>query len=69
MGVCLLHLNLPAEALEAFEQCLHVKPGHEKALYGKAVALQLMNRTEEARQLYLKLLPDHAAESGVAHAT
>ena len=55
--------NHPEEALAAFEECLKAKPGYDKALYGKAVALQLLGRTDEAMQFYVKLLPANGANA------
>jgi tetratricopeptide (TPR) repeat protein len=55
LGACLLHLNRAEEALAIFTQC---GPGFDPtpALIGKAVALQLLRRFEEARMEYSALL-------------
>ena len=55
LGACLLHLNRAEEALVIFTQCswgLNPTP----ALIGKAVALQLLRRFEEASTAYSALL-------------
>jgi tetratricopeptide (TPR) repeat protein len=55
LGSCLLHLNRAEEALEIFTQCdLGMDP--TRPLAGKAVALQLLRRFEEARMTYSALL-------------
>jgi tetratricopeptide (TPR) repeat protein len=53
LGACLLKLNRVEEALEIFERG-DVGPG--PALFGKAVALQLLDRFHEAAQAYEMLL-------------
>jgi len=55
LGACLLHLNRAEEALAVFTHC---GQGHESrpALIGKAVALQLLCRFEEARMAYSAVL-------------
>ncbi len=55
LGACLLHLNRAEEALTIFTHC---RPGLDPApaLIGKAVALQLLRRFEEARMAYSALL-------------
>jgi tetratricopeptide (TPR) repeat protein len=55
LGACLLHLNRPDEALVIFDQyCRGLEPG--PALIGKAVALQLQHRLDEADSVYSALL-------------
>lgn len=51
LGSCLLHLNRPEEALVNFNRC-----GTGAALFGKAVALQALERFEEAGRTYETLL-------------
>jgi len=46
LGACLLKLNLVAQALEVFER------SGPAALFGKAVALQLLGRVDEAATAY-----------------
>jgi tetratricopeptide (TPR) repeat protein len=55
LGACLLHLNRAEEALAIFTQCA---AGFDPtpALIGKAVALQLLRRFEEAWMAYSALL-------------
>jgi tetratricopeptide (TPR) repeat protein len=55
LGACLLHLNRIDEALSNFERGCQ-GPGAERARFGKAVALQLLGRFKEARNLYETLL-------------
>jgi tetratricopeptide (TPR) repeat protein len=55
LGACLLHLNRAEEALLNFNQCcLSLERG--PALIGKAVALQLLHRFDEAGRTYEVLL-------------
>jgi len=55
LGACLLHLNRAEEALAIFTQCdLDFNPA--PALIGKAVALQLLRRFDEAWLAYAALL-------------
>ena len=51
LGSCLLHLNRFQEALVNFNRC-----GAGPALFGKAVALQSLERFEEAGRMYEALL-------------
>jgi tetratricopeptide (TPR) repeat protein len=55
LGDCLLHLNRPEEALACFEACWS-ESARMPALFGKAVALQLLRRFDEARALYERIL-------------
>jgi tetratricopeptide (TPR) repeat protein len=55
LGDCLLHLNRPEEALSSFEACWS-ESARLPALFGKAVALQLLRRFDEAEVLYEKIL-------------
>jgi len=50
-GICQLQIGRPEKALGAFEFCLMSKPGYDKALYGQAVALQLLGRDDDALQV------------------
>jgi tetratricopeptide (TPR) repeat protein len=58
LGTCLLKMNHPQEALEHFEQIRGEQiPGNPgQALFGKAVALQLLGRVREAGRAYEELL-------------
>lgn len=51
LGSCLLHLHRAEEALVNFNRC-----GAGRALFGKAVALQSLERFEEAGRVYETLL-------------
>jgi tetratricopeptide (TPR) repeat protein len=55
LGDCLLHLNRIEEALTHFDQGLR-GPNPERALFGKAVGLQLLGRFDEAARVYEGLL-------------
>src|SRR5712692_1851548 len=55
LGDCLLHLNRPEEALSCFEACWS-ESARLPALFGKAVALQLVRRFDEAQVLYERIL-------------
>src|SRR5262249_10230156 len=61
LGMCQLHMDHPEEALSSFDECLKTKPNYDNALYGKAVALQLLGQRDEAFDIYVKLLATHAA--------
>jgi tetratricopeptide (TPR) repeat protein len=50
LGLCLLHQRRPEDALAAFERFLIVEPDHESALFGQAVALQMLRRFDEAQR-------------------
>jgi len=58
LGACLLKMNRPQEALEHFEKIRGEQiPGNRgQALFGKAVALQLLGRVREAGGAYEELL-------------
>jgi protein O-GlcNAc transferase len=53
LGSCLLHLHRAEEALVNFNRC-----GAGAALFGKAVALQSLERFEEAGRMYETLLAE-----------
>jgi tetratricopeptide (TPR) repeat protein len=67
LGACLLHLNRAEEALGNFNQCcLGLERG--PALIGKAVALQLLHRFDEAGRAYEALLAsDPNSEEALAN--
>ena len=67
LGDCLLHLNRPEQALSCFDQCWSDAAQH-KALFGKAVALQLLRRFDEAEMVYERVLAlDGKAEEVLAN--
>ena len=67
LGDCLLHLNRPEEALECFDRCWS-DGARGQALFGKAVALQLLRRNEDARAVYERLLSfEPKAEEALAN--
>jgi tetratricopeptide (TPR) repeat protein len=55
LGACLLHLDRAEEALANFDQCWS-DGARTRALFGKAVALQLLRRYTEAASAYERLL-------------
>ena len=55
LGACLLHLNRAEEALENFDACWS-DAARTRALFGKAVALQLLHHCDEAAAAYRRLL-------------
>ncbi|MBK5292213.1 MAG: tetratricopeptide repeat protein [Acidobacteriia bacterium] len=55
LGDCLLHLNRLEEALACFDACWS-EGAQTRALFGKAVALQMLGRLEEAESAYERLL-------------
>ena len=58
LGLCCLHLRRPAEALAAFDRTLAVLPDSEPCLFGRAVALQMLRRYEEAAEIYDRFRSD-----------
>jgi tetratricopeptide (TPR) repeat protein len=55
LGDCLLHLNRYEEALVCFDQCWS-DAARRRALFGKAVALQLLRRFDQAETCYERFL-------------
>lgn len=55
LGECLLNLGRPSEALAQLDQCWS-QPERFRVLFGKAAALQLLRRFDEAESLYKRLL-------------
>ena len=55
LGACLLHLHRVEEALANFDGCWS-DASRWRALFGKAVALQLLGRWDEAEAAYERLL-------------
>jgi tetratricopeptide (TPR) repeat protein len=55
LGVCLLHLNRPEDALANFDRCW-TDAARFRVLFGKAAALQLLGRHVEAEAAYQRLL-------------
>jgi protein O-GlcNAc transferase len=67
LGACLLHLNRLQEALITFCDCWS-DAAHSRALFGKAVALQLLRRYDEAEADYHRLLTsDPNSEEALAN--
>jgi tetratricopeptide (TPR) repeat protein len=55
-GICRMHLGEPAAALAAFDALLVDRPDHETGLFGRAVALQQLDRYDEAVAAYTKVM-------------
>jgi tetratricopeptide (TPR) repeat protein len=55
LGACQLHLSRTDEALKNFERCWS-SASRARAVFGKAVALQLLDRPYEAAKEYRRLL-------------
>ncbi len=55
LGECLLRLNRAEEAVACFDSCW-TEAARVPALFGKAVAFQLLHRFEDAEAAYLRLL-------------
>lgn len=51
-GLASLHQRKAEEAAEAFGKYLALEPEHESALFGRAVALQMLRRFDEAAAIY-----------------
>ena len=64
---CLLRLKRLAAALACFDECWS-EEARRRALFGKAVTLQLLRRLDEAEKLYERLLTiDPAAEEALSN--
>lgn len=67
LGDCLLHLKQPEEALSCFEACWS-ESARLPAMFGKAVALQMLRRFDEAEVLYGRILElDPASEEALGN--
>ena len=67
LGDCLLHLNRLEQALNCFDQCWS-DAAQRQAVFGKAVALQLLRRFDEAEIAYERVLAlDGKAEEALAN--
>jgi len=64
---CFLHLKRFGSALACFDECWS-EGSRQRALFGKAVALQLLRRLDEAEKLYERLLSmDPNAEEALSN--
>ncbi|MBZ5607005.1 MAG: tetratricopeptide repeat protein [Acidobacteriia bacterium] len=67
LGACLLHLNRLEEALSNFDRCWS-GAARTRAMFGKAVALQLLGRQDEAEADYQRVLEaDPRSEEALAN--
>lgn len=55
LGACLLHMDRPEEALAHFDRCASSEAS-DRALFGKAVALQRLGRYRDAEAAYTRVL-------------
>jgi tetratricopeptide (TPR) repeat protein len=55
LGHCLLHMNRPEGALACFDAC-HPESASIPVWFGRAVALQMVNRWEEAEAMFGRVL-------------
>ncbi len=60
LGYCLLRQGSHKEALNAFQDALELQRDSDRAIFGMAVTLHLLGRTEEAERAYLQLPPTYA---------
>jgi tetratricopeptide (TPR) repeat protein len=63
LGIALLHLKRPAEALASYDTAIALKPDFAEAHYNRGIALRDLKRSEEALASYdtaIALRPDHA---------
>lgn len=59
-AICHLHLGEPQPALDLFEQVLRQDAESRAGWFGKAVALHLMRKRDEAEQIYRRLQQEDA---------
>lgn len=59
-AICHLHLSEPPAALDLFEQVLRQESDSRTAWFGKAVALHLMRKRDDAEQIYRRLQQEDA---------
>jgi len=52
LGLCCLHQRKADDALNGFDRFLQHDPDNESALFGRAVALQMLRRFDEAAAIY-----------------
>src|ERR1019366_1980402 len=62
LGVCHLRQEDPKSALFSFNGCLELNAAHQEAQFGKAVSLQSLGHSDEAAQIYQKIL-EHNPDS------
>jgi len=61
IGISTLHLKRYPEAIEILDECLRLQPDCEAALFGKAVALQLLGKFDDSRAVYERILEWNSA--------
>ena len=70
IGVCLLNLNNPMEAIRAFETTIALDPNNAQAHYRKGWTLEMLGNRDDARTCYeraVEIDPNHAdALAGLA---
>src|SRR5208282_4149786 len=63
IGVCLLNLNNPVEAIRAFDTTIMLDPNHAQAHYRKGWTLEMLGERADARKFFeraIELDPKHA---------
>jgi len=63
LGDILLEMNLPAQALEAYEKDLERHPKRFNGLYGAALSSQKINKKEKALNFFQQLVDNASADS------
>jgi len=66
LGMCELHRGAHERALERFTQAVAASPGDARCRANLALALGLLGRLEEARALYLQVIPPADAHHNLA---
>ncbi|HVS10176.1 MAG TPA: tetratricopeptide repeat protein [Planctomycetota bacterium] len=66
LGMCELQRGAHARALERFTQAVAASPGDARCRANLALALGLLGRLEEARALYLQVIPPADAHHNLA---
>jgi tetratricopeptide (TPR) repeat protein len=56
IGVCLLNLNEPIEAIRAFEATIVLDPSNAQAYYRKGWTLEMLGDTREARRFFERVI-------------
>jgi tetratricopeptide (TPR) repeat protein len=62
LGACLLNLGDAEGGLTQFDACLDRNPEHDRALIGKAAALQMLGKYDESHELYCTVLRSHPTD-------
>jgi tetratricopeptide (TPR) repeat protein len=63
VGVCLINLNQPAQAIQTFDAIIAAEPEYVQAYYRKGWLLEMLGQRDEARKCYeraIEIEPTHA---------